>query len=279
MIVGNTDHQAAHVPPLTLTRMDQLVGELGRALAGKRAAVFLDYDGTLTPIVDDPARANLSAGMRDAVRALARCCPVAIVSGRDRRDVTRRVGIDGLFYAGSHGFDIVGPGRHLQHQAARAALPALDAAERALRRRLGSIHGALTERKRFSVAAHYRMVAPGEVTSLARAVDEVLAAHPGLRRREGKKVLELQPDVAWDKGRAVLWLLAALDLDSADVVPTYVGDDLTDEDAFRALADRGITVLVCGPDLQGAPRSHAHHRLRDPAEVERFLRALAGLLS
>ena len=83
--------------------------ELGPHLREKRPAVFLDYDGTLTPIVARPELAVLAEEMRRTVRTLAARCPVAIVSGRDRTDVQRLVRIEGLIYAGSHGFDIAGP--------------------------------------------------------------------------------------------------------------------------------------------------------------------------
>ena len=82
-----------------LEHLEEIVGRL----RGQRPAVFLDYDGTLTPIVARPELAVLSAEVRSAVRALAGCCFVAVVSGRDRRDVERLVDLDGIVYAGSHG--------------------------------------------------------------------------------------------------------------------------------------------------------------------------------
>jgi alpha,alpha-trehalase len=199
---------------------------------------------------------------------------VAVVSGRDLADVRDRVGLADLVYAGSHGFDIAGPGGLEQVlPRVRESIPALDAAERGLLDALGGIDGALVERKRFTIAVHYRLVREGEVPAVERAVDAALAEHPGLRKRHGKKVLELQPDGAWDKGAAVRWLLGALELDGPDVLPIYLGDDLTDEDAFRALAGRGIGVAVLD-----APRATAAgYALRDPSEVRVFLAALAAM--
>ncbi len=250
------------------------IAEIAERARGRRLAVFLDYDGTLTPIVDRPEDAVMGTQMRETVAHLATHRMVAVVSGRDLADVRNRVGLANLVYAGSHGFDIAGPaGLQQVLPQAQESVPALDAAEHALNVALGSIDGALVERKRFTIAVHYRLVRDADVPAVDRAVDGALAAHPDLRKRHGKKVFELQPDVAWDKGAAVRWLLEALELDGPDVLPVYVGDDLTDEDAFRALAGRGIGVVVLD-----APRATAAgYALRDPGEVRVFLATLAAL--
>lgn len=107
--------------------------EYVQEIAGRsgRVAVFLDYDGTLTPIVSQPEDAWLSDSMQQTLRELARQAPVAILSGRDLDDVRRRVNLDGIVYAGSHGFDIAGP-RGLRKQVATEFLPKLDIAEKEL---------------------------------------------------------------------------------------------------------------------------------------------------
>lgn len=242
-----------------------------RQVAGQRVAVFLDYDGTLTPIVSRPELAVLSDAMRTTLRDLASVCPVAIVSGRDRRDVENLVQIDALVYAGSHGFDIVGPGGlDMQHREGERHQPALqDAADR-LERRVGDIGGALIERKKYAVALHYRLVADEDLAAIDYAMEEVAARHPDLRRTGGKKVHELRPNIEWDKGKAVTWLLGALGLDEPDVLPFYLGDDETDEDAFRALQQRGIGILVA----EQPGDSYAHYLLRDTEEARVFLRHL-----
>jgi trehalose 6-phosphate phosphatase len=249
--------------------------EIGSRLAGRRPALFLDYDGTLTPIVARPELAVLSDAMRAVVRRLAERCTTAIVSGRDRADVERLVGLEGLVYAGSHGFDIAGPGGlRKEHERAAEFLPALDRAEAWLRRELARVDGALVERKKFAIAVHYRLVVDDEVQRVDRAVEVTADDIPELRRTAGKKVFELRPRIEWDKGKAVLWLLAALGLDHQNVLPFYLGDDDTDEDAFVALAERGIGILVAE-----APRATAaHYVLADTGEVARFLGALAAML-
>lgn len=241
-----------------------------------RLALFLDYDGTLTPIVSQPEDASLSDSMRQTLRALAARMALAILSGRDLADVRRRVDIDGIVYAGGHGFDIAGP-RGLRTQMGRQFLPKLDTAEKELHEALAGISGARVERKHFSVAAHYRNVNETDVPSVERAVSEVAARHRELRRINGKKVFELVPDIEWDKGKAVLWLLETLGLERGNVCPIYIGDDSTDEDALRVLQQRGIGIVV---SEQPHATTAAHYLLKSPAEVERFLRELtAHLLS
>jgi trehalose-phosphatase len=241
------------------------------AAEGNRLAIFLDYDGTLTPIVSHPEQAVLSTSMRQTLRKLA-TAPVAILSGRDLDDVRQRVGISEIVYAGCHGFDIAGPGG-LRKQVAAEFLPDLDAAEKELRETLDKIAGARVERKRFSLGAHYRHVDAQNVAALQRAVRAVAARHRALRTSEGKKVYELQPDVDWDKGKALVWILESLK--ATNRFPIYIGDDLTDEDAFRAVAElRGAGILV---SEQPRPTA-AGYLLRNPGEVEHFLRALAERL-
>lgn len=252
--------------PSALERLDHII-PLGRE---NDLAVFLDYDGTLTPIVEDPNEAVLDAAMRDIIQRLADCCRVAVISGRDLQDVRRRVALEHIFYAGSHGFEIAGPaGQHKENQEATALLPVLTDAERSLREQLSAVPGCKLERKRFSIAVHYRLVDREEdVDTIENAVDEVLEVFTKLRKTSGKKLYELQPDIDWDKGRAVEWLLDNLNVAPAEVLPLYLGDDITDEDAFWVLRERGIGIRVGEQDDQ--QRTTAQYRLRDQEEVRRF---------
>lgn len=109
---------------------------------------------------------------------------------------------------------------------------------------------------------------------MKQAVDEVAQGHRQLRTIAGKKVHELQPDIDWDKGKALLWLLETLGLDPQEALPLYIGDDLTDEDAFRAVEQRGAGIIVTEQPRPTAAR----YALKDPAEVERFLRELSARL-
>lgn len=236
-------------------------------------AVFLDYDGTLTPIVDDPDAAVLSAPMRATVEALAERWPVAILSGRDRSDVEARVGVSDVFYAGSHGLDIAGRGLRRRPPEAEQAIPEVERAHAWLRERVGDIPGVRLERKRFSLAVHHRGVAdPEAVLAIERAVAAV-HARLHLRLRTGKRVLELVPDVDWDKGRALRWMLDVRGMDPRCTFPIHVGDDETDEDAFAALAGTGAGIRVGRP----VAASLADWSVRGPDEVAELLAWLEGL--
>ena len=265
---------AASMPAHALQDLKRLAGQV----RGLRLGLFLDYDGTLTPIVRRPEEATLSDEVRSLLRDLADHCDLAIVSGRDRQDVQQMVGVENLIYAGSHGFDIAGPGGlKREQQDAAQALPELDQAEQQLRERLAAVSGIRVERKRFAIAVHYREVSSeDDVVRVEQAVDTVRTEHPALRKRDGKKIFELQPDVTWDKGHAVIWLAKSLGLDPDGAFLIYVGDDVTDEDAFEALRtrERAIGVHVAPSDSE----TKATHYLRDCDEVQQFLEGWLMLL-
>jgi trehalose 6-phosphate phosphatase len=269
------DNPSASRNTMALPSALEHADDLTKRMHNKHLVIFLDYDGTLTPIVDRPDRALLSTSMRQTIRELAGCCPVAIISGRDRADVQSLVQLDDIFYAGSHGFDIAGPpARQIACERGGDFVPIFDRLERELFARLARVEGALVERKKFSIAVHVRGVAQADEGVVEAIVDDVLVRHPDLRKGYGKKVFELQPRLDWHKGKAVLWLLQALKLDGPDVLPLYIGDDLTDEDAFRTLADRGIGIVV----EAGTRPTAASYILKHPGEVQSFLRRLISWL-
>jgi trehalose 6-phosphate phosphatase len=249
--------------------------EVAARLRGRRLALFLDYDGTLSPIVTRPELATLPEEARGILRRLSRRATVAVVSGRGLEDVRALVGLDELFYAGNHGFEIRGPDRTAVSR--EIGVEFRDDVARArdlLSRELSAVDGAWTEDKTQSLSVHYRQVADERAGEVETAVDRVLAQLPRLRKHYGKKVLEIRPRVDWDKGKAVGFLLDTLGLRGDSVLPMYLGDDVTDEDAFRALRGRGVGVLV-----SERPRpTAAEYRLRDPEEVRLFLDGLSRAL-
>jgi trehalose 6-phosphate phosphatase len=255
-------------------------GELARELHGRRPAVFLDYDGVLTPIVDRPEDAKMSDGMRDTVRELAGRCSVCVVSGRDREVVQQLMGVDDLVVAGSHGFDIWDPGSGtLEHEASQGFEELLEGVTARVKEEAGRFDGTAVEEKKASVAIHYRQVPSEHHEEIGRFVEAILGDHPDeLKVTPGKMVYELQPKLDWHKGRAVLHLIDVLGLDSEDVAPVYLGDDVTDEDAFRALAGgRGVGIFVGDaedPEVAGRTTA-ARFVLHSVDDVERFLGGLA----
>ena len=170
-----------------------------RDLVGSRAlALFLDYDGTLAPIVDQPERAFISEETRSTLRSLAAAYPVALVSGRSNAKLVDFIQLDGLYFAGSHGVDIKGPSGEIINgpdptaMVGPAAIAALDAARASLDERLADIPGYLTEHNEFNISAHYRMVAMPDQPRVHAAVQEVLSQQPLLAHKEGKMVHELR---------------------------------------------------------------------------------------
>lgn len=246
----------------------ELLPELVRACRESRLLPMFDYDGTLTPIVSRPEEALIPVDVREALVRLARAAPVAILSGRDLEDVRARVGIDGIWYAGSHGFEILGPGGERVDMGADFA-EELARATDDLRRLAAEFPGAWVDRKRYAVALHWRAVPDRHAEAIEERVRSLLRRHPQLELKGGKRVFELRPASGWHKGKAARWLIERLG--ARDHTVLFVGDDVTDEDAFEELAGEARTVVVC----EGGRRTAAGWRLRDTADVARFLRDLA----
>lgn len=246
------------------------------ACLGSRTPVLcLDFDGTLSPIVEDPTAAVLLDGVRPVLERLVRAAPTLVLSGRDAADVRDRIGIPDILYAGSHGFEVVeADGTRRPNIEAIALLPALDAAEAQLRQATAAIPGVVIDRKRFSVAVHDRQVAETDFDELWAITAAVAADWPMLRPLRGKRVTEFLPDIDWNKGRALLWLLERAGYTPASAVPICIGDDVTDEDALLAVRDIGIGIVV-GSGLRTTAASYS---LEDPSEVRAFLDRLAVCL-
>ncbi|CAL9056631.1 unnamed protein product [Musa banksii] len=294
------DEQSAWVMrhPSALTKFEHIMS----ASKGKQIVMFLDYDGTLSPIVDDPDSAFMSDAMRAAVRDVARYFPTAIVSGRCLDKVINFVRLANLYYAGSHGMDIKGPKkpRHTKarakpvvFQAASEFLPMIQAvgfsscllapnfccyllaktllqAYKALSERTKSTAGVKVEDNKFCVSVHFRCVDEKSWSLLFEQVRSVLKEYPKLWLTQGRKVLEIRPTINWDKGKALEFLLESLGFaDCKNVMPVYIGDDRTDEDAFKVLRDRGqgFGILVS----RFPKETNATYSLKEPSEVKDFL--------
>lgn len=242
-----------------------------KKLESQQLALFLDYDGTLTPIVSKPEDAVINPEMKQAVYALSQLIPVAVISGRDRKDVGNMVGLDNLIYSGSHGFDSKGPDFEYQHEAGVNCLPEFDAAEDELIQKLKDIENAKVERKLFAIAIHYRNVKENEVQNVEAITNDVYQKYKCFKKAGGKKIIELKPDIDWHKGKALLWLLKKLDLNKPSILPVYIGDDVTDEDAFKALPEvEGVGILVGDHEME----TNAHYRLENVDQVKEFLQKL-----
>ncbi len=213
----------------------------------KKPAFFLDYDGTLTPIVQRPEDAVLSQEMRETLSKLADSHTVAVVTGRDKEDVRQFINLDNIIYSGSHGYVTEGPnGLYMEHEDADKIIKALDKIENDLHQIFDDkAKGVQIDRKRYAIAVHYRNASKDDIPLVFDAVDKMLEKHEGHKKGEGKMVVEIKPDIDWHKGKAVLWIMEALGIDKDNnVIPVFIGDDVTDEDAFEAIKDKGLGILV-----------------------------------
>jgi trehalose 6-phosphate phosphatase len=246
----------------------------------RRPAVFFDFDGTLSEIVENPDAARLVEGAAEALKSLTAQCPVAILSGRDLADVRQRIGLPGIWYAGSHGFELTGPdGAHHENTEAAASIPVLERAAAELADQLGDIPGVVVEHKRFGVAVHYRNAERDRIGEVAAAVRRT-GQRTALRVTTGREVIELRPDVDWDKGKTLRWVLDYVRDDErpGPLSPIYLGDDITDEDAFDAVRDDGIAIVVRHYD-DGDRATAASYALDGPEQVREFTEQLARQLA
>ncbi|MBD3263895.1 MAG: trehalose-phosphatase [Candidatus Omnitrophica bacterium] len=230
---------------------------------GAKTVLFLDYDGTLTPIVDRPELAVMSEEMRKVLKILCEKVIVAVVSGRMREDVEKLVGIEDIFYAGSHGFDIKGPNFSLVQPKAEKVIPLISKIIGELSEQLRQIEGVIIEDKKLSAAIHYRLAEKSKLPFIEKLVKEIVKENESLRLMRGKKVFEILPAIDWNKGKAIRWIMKALNLSWDKNSIVYIGDDTTDEDAFRVLRSRGMPILVS----EEIKTSSADFYLSSPEEV------------
>jgi trehalose 6-phosphate phosphatase len=248
--------------------------ELFSMLAQRKPVIFLDYDGTLSPIVPRPEDAVISDSMKQTLKELAKFFTVAIVTGRDKDDVENLVGLKDLLYAGSHGFIITGPdGLFMEHPESEKIIPRLDEIEKELAVLLNEkTQGTQLDRKRYAIGIHYRNARPEDEKTVKKLVDEMIAKYPGHKTGEGKKIIEIKPDTEWHKGKAVNWIMDQLSK-GGDTIPLYIGDDITDEDAFEAVKEDGVGILV-GSHGQ---KTNARYTLKNVFQVREFFKKLIAM--
>lgn len=249
--------------------------------ASTHILVLSDYDGTLTPIVSRPDEAVLPPAVRETLCAMVEkpTFSAGIISGRSLSDVKALVGIEGIYYAGNHGLEIEGPGLRLINPVARAAQAETRDLARQLSIRLAGIEGVIVEDKGLSLSVHYRMVKEGEEGAVGVIFEQVTS--PLLREGKivvttGKKVWEVRPPIDWDKGRAVEAIRQEIKKQPGGGagLTIYLGDDTTDEDAFRVIQrPHGWSILVG----EETPSSSADYFLDSTLEVGIFLSRMLEL--
>lgn len=253
--------------------------QVKRKLANKHMFLFFDYDGTLTPIVKTPQQAVISEKVKKLLIKLLRKphCTLAIISGRALEDIKHIVGLKDIIYAGNHGLEIEGPKIKFEIQVSPGSKSVIRNIYENMVSSLSRIKGVLIEDKGLVVSVHYRLVDVKDIQeflSIFSEVTEPFVVRNKIKINEGKKVYEIRPPVKWDKGKVVLWLLArqGFILEEKNALPVYVGDDTTDEDAFKALKGKGLTVFVGEPG-----NSKANYYLRNTEEVTKFLGSISDL--
>jgi trehalose 6-phosphate phosphatase len=233
--------------------------------AAEKISVFLDYDGTLVPFVQNPAEAQLDEQTRKTLVRISsnRRVSVTIISGRSLADIRARVGLEGLTYAGNHGLEICGDGMQFIEPTAAARKEELAQLSRRLAGDLGDIEGAVVEYKGLTTTIHFRTAAVREIGKIENAVGAAVAVvAESFRTASSKMAIEVVPRTRWHKGRAAAWINQHL---GGKPLSLFMGDDETDEDAFRALPD-GINVKV-----GSCTDTAARYCVADPSAVHEFL--------
>jgi trehalose-phosphatase len=243
-----------------------------RPEAAGHILLFLDFDGTLAPIVNNPARACLPPATRAVLARLNRRknVTIALVSGRAARDVRARVGLK-MIYVGNHGLEIDGPGMHFRDSTAVSLAGELAVVINRIKEALSNMPGVIVENKGLTASVHFRQVDVARLGDIVGVVSrEVGAVADQFCVRTGKKVFEIRPKTEWNKGSAVRFVRKCLKLEEG--FPIAIGDDSTDEDMF-ASSNGGLNIKVGTGQLSRAP-----WRLVDCDEVAQFLRSVLDVL-
>ena len=251
--------------------------KIEKNLSAKFILLFLDYDGTLTPIVERPEQAIMLSKTRGLLKELSKNlrCKISIISGRALQDVKKRVGLKNIIYVGNHGLEIDGPMIKFESPVSLRYKTILRRIKSDLDTKLSAIKGIFIEDKGLSLSVHYRLVERNQIAQIKTILQEATildTLRDKIRIKSGKEVFEIRPGADWDKGKVVLWLLARwkFSLKDEDIIPIYIGDDISDEDAFKVLKNKGLTIFVGSPNKD----SSAQYYLKDTREVKEFLKEI-----
>lgn len=256
-----------------------MTADIALRLGSSPLAVLLDIDGTLAQIAPRPEQAFVPPATCRAISALSDMpgVHVAIVTGRSVEDARRLVGLPHLGVIGNHGFEVLGesgelisePAAHTYLDAMRVAIGKLNAMSR-------EIPGVVVEDKKWTLSIHYRLAARPDIPRIADVVHSV-GRELGLAVTRGKEVLELRPPMTINKGTASVLFARKIGTPTTGSA-LYIGDDRTDEDAFRALREefaQAVTVRVGDPEH--GEETFAEFRVETTDEVRRFLEAVTGV--
>jgi trehalose-phosphatase len=251
-----------------------------RIREAKHILLLIDYDGTLTPIVEKPELANLSPEVKERLQELAKnpYLTLGIISGRTLEDLQQRVDINDIIYAANHGLEIEGPGISFVNPAAKQATPLLHSLCQDISKAIAGIKGARIDNKGLTLSLHYRLVDEsqlGELNKIFRHIVKTPLASGQIRITPSKKAYDVRPAADWDKGKAVEFI--AQKLTGVDKpLMLFLGDDVTDYDGFRTVDMNGGISIFVGEETTNPP---AQYFLYSPKEVYQFLRMLIDISS
>jgi trehalose-phosphatase len=250
---------------------------IARQRGDRHLLLFIDFDGTLCEFDPDPEAVHLIPERQLLLDRIAADATVALVSGRRLSDVRSRCGLHApVWYAGLHGLEIVGPGAAFEHPGIAQAASHLHSLSATIAADLSRIPGAFLEDKGLSLVAHFRAAAPDDAVEAAGILMRHAKPHldaGALRTMAGACMIELLPNIEWHKGSAVDWIRDRVSAGHRDSWPLYIGDDITDEDGFRAVQGRGLSVAA------SSRAGGADFAVDGPGEVEALLREIAAGLA
>lgn len=244
--------------------------EIIEKLRLRRVLIFLDYDGTLVPIRKTPKLAVVNQKTKELLGQVSKKHFIAVISGRTLPEIKKLVGIKNIIYSGNHGFEIEIKGRKIVQDVPLESKEEIRRIKNKLIKEIKKIRGAFLEDKGLTLSIHWRLVSKKSLSKLFAMIRDTI--RPALRAfrirlTKGKKVWEIRPNINWDKGRAVKYICSLLPVRN-QLLPVYIGDDTTDEDAFKVLKN-GITIRI-----GKSKKSKARYYIKKQSEIKKLLNCL-----
>jgi len=243
--------------------------------SGMGIVLCLDYDGTLVPIKKAPSLAVLPRTTRELLERLIRKrnVKVVLVSGRSYSDLKNLVQIQNVIFISNHGFQINRKKDEWIHPGLKKTFPLIKKVSVILKEKLKIIPGAFVEDKNLTLTIHFRNVGADLIPTVNSIVKNILQKYPNyFKTTSGKKIIEVRPNIKWDKGKALLKFLRVIRYQNKNNIIVYIGDDKTDEDVFRIIPNHAVTIRV-GKSI----KTEADYYVKNQREVLIFLNKIDSI--